>query len=117
MNVLYDLKSDPHEMNNLLGKNPDKEKHRRQVDHFHLGGVRGACLGLLLGTLAESIDQCELITVDLPAAAECRWLTTNLGSDESSNGRDPLYCDDHNRNRNTARSCQPSWISSAVLPF
>jgi len=30
MNVLYDLKRDPHEMNNLLGRNPDKKRHAAQ---------------------------------------------------------------------------------------
>ena len=45
MNVLYDLKSDPHEMNNLLGKNPDKEKHRKQAEYMK---------GLLLEWLKKS---------------------------------------------------------------
>jgi arylsulfatase A-like enzyme len=27
MNVLYDLKNDPHEMNNLLGRNPDRRRY------------------------------------------------------------------------------------------
>jgi len=30
MNVLYDLEDDPHEMNNLLGRNPDEKKHAAQ---------------------------------------------------------------------------------------
>jgi arylsulfatase A-like enzyme len=30
MNVLYDLENDPYEMNNLLGKNPDREKYLDQ---------------------------------------------------------------------------------------
>ena len=34
MNVLYDLKNDPHEMNNLLGKNPQAEKHRAQAEQM-----------------------------------------------------------------------------------
>lgn len=29
-NVLYDLEKDPHEMNNLLGKNPDRQRYVRQ---------------------------------------------------------------------------------------
>lgn len=32
MNVLYDLKNDPFEMDNLLGKNPDAENHRKQAE-------------------------------------------------------------------------------------
>lgn len=34
MNVLYDLKNDPLEMNNLIGKNPDKEKSRKQAEYM-----------------------------------------------------------------------------------
>ncbi len=34
MNVLYDLKKDPHEMNNLLGKNPKAKKHRKQAEYM-----------------------------------------------------------------------------------
>ncbi len=30
MNVLYDLKNDPYEMNNLLGKNPDRQRYVKQ---------------------------------------------------------------------------------------
>lgn len=32
INSLYDLKSDPYEMKNLLGNNPDKEKYLNQVE-------------------------------------------------------------------------------------
>jgi len=34
MNVLYDLKNDPHEMNNLLGKNPKAEESRKQAEYM-----------------------------------------------------------------------------------
>lgn len=34
MNVLYDLKNDPHEMNNLLGKKPKAEKCRKQAEYM-----------------------------------------------------------------------------------
>ena len=34
MNVLYDLKNDPLEMNNLLGKNPKAEKSRKQAEYM-----------------------------------------------------------------------------------
>jgi len=30
MNVLYDMDNDPHEMNNLLGKNPDRKNYEKQ---------------------------------------------------------------------------------------
>jgi arylsulfatase A-like enzyme len=30
MNVLYDLENDPHEVNNLLGKNPDRQRYVQQ---------------------------------------------------------------------------------------
>ena len=32
MNVLYDLKNDPYEMNNLLGNNAKAEKSRKQAE-------------------------------------------------------------------------------------
>jgi len=32
INVLYDLNTDPHEMNNLLGTNPDKEKYKNKAE-------------------------------------------------------------------------------------
>ncbi len=58
MNVLYDLENDPHEVNNLLGKNPDRERHvqqgeamralliewLRQVDSPHLEEVRSRAI-------------------------------------------------------------------------
>ncbi len=31
VDALYDLRTDPHEMNNLIGKNPDKAKHVKQA--------------------------------------------------------------------------------------
>jgi len=31
LDALYDLQTDPNEMNNLIGRNPDKEKHRPEV--------------------------------------------------------------------------------------
>jgi len=34
MNVLYDLENDPHEMNNLLGKNPKAGQYRKQAEHM-----------------------------------------------------------------------------------
>ncbi len=34
MNVLYDLKNDPYEMNNLLGNNPKAEKSRKQAEYM-----------------------------------------------------------------------------------
>lgn len=34
MNVLYDLKNDPYEMNNLLGKNPKAEEFRKQAEYM-----------------------------------------------------------------------------------
>jgi len=34
MNVLYDLESDPHEMNNLLGKNPDRKRYLQQGERM-----------------------------------------------------------------------------------
>jgi arylsulfatase A-like enzyme len=34
MNVLYDLKNDPHEMSNLLGKNPKASNYRKQAEYM-----------------------------------------------------------------------------------
>lgn len=34
MNVLYNLKDDPYEMNNLLGKNPKAGKYRKQAEYM-----------------------------------------------------------------------------------
>jgi len=34
INVLYNLKDDPHEMNNLLGSNPDKGKYREKAEEL-----------------------------------------------------------------------------------
>ncbi|HWS00857.1 MAG TPA: sulfatase-like hydrolase/transferase [Prolixibacteraceae bacterium] len=34
INVLYNLKDDPHEMNNLLGNNPDKEKYNAKAEEL-----------------------------------------------------------------------------------
>ena len=32
VNALYDLETDPHEMNNLIGKNPNRKKHLPQAE-------------------------------------------------------------------------------------
>jgi arylsulfatase A-like enzyme len=34
INALYDLNSDPHEMNNLLGSNPDSERYREKAEEL-----------------------------------------------------------------------------------
>jgi arylsulfatase A-like enzyme len=34
LNAMYNLKEDPHEMNNLLGKNPDKEKYAAKAEEL-----------------------------------------------------------------------------------
>lgn len=34
INALYDLNTDPHEMNNLIGKNPDREKYKDKIDEL-----------------------------------------------------------------------------------
>ena len=34
LNALYDLKNDPHEVNNLIGCNPDWEKHRGEAERL-----------------------------------------------------------------------------------
>ena len=31
---MYDLQNDPHELNNLLGNNPDWEKHRGEAERL-----------------------------------------------------------------------------------
>jgi hypothetical protein len=31
LDALYDLKSDPQELNNLIGRNPDKEQYRAEA--------------------------------------------------------------------------------------
>ena len=34
MNVLYDLENDPHEVNNLLGVNPDRQRYLQQGERM-----------------------------------------------------------------------------------
>mgnify|MGYP005851610583 CR=1 FL=1 len=34
INALYDLKTDPHEMNNLIGKNPQRKKYRQKTEEL-----------------------------------------------------------------------------------
>jgi len=34
VNVLYNLKDDPHEMNNLIGKNPERQKYARRAEEM-----------------------------------------------------------------------------------
>ncbi|TNJ44900.1 sulfatase-like hydrolase/transferase [Tamlana fucoidanivorans] len=34
INAMYDLNTDPHEMNNLIGNNPDKAKYREKVEEL-----------------------------------------------------------------------------------
>jgi arylsulfatase A-like enzyme len=34
LDALYDLKNDPQELNNLIGRNPDREKHRAEAMHM-----------------------------------------------------------------------------------
>jgi hypothetical protein len=34
LDALYDLKDDPQEMNNLVGRNPDREKHRADAERM-----------------------------------------------------------------------------------
>jgi arylsulfatase A-like enzyme len=52
MNVLYDLKNDPHEMNNLLGKNPEKEKYRKQAEY-----MKGLLIEWLEKTNSPHLDE------------------------------------------------------------
>ncbi len=35
INAMYDLNTDPHEMNNLLGNNPERKKYEKQVEALH----------------------------------------------------------------------------------
>jgi hypothetical protein len=32
LNAMYNLNEDPHEMNNLLGKNPERQKFEKQAE-------------------------------------------------------------------------------------
>lgn len=34
LDALYDLKNDPHELTNLLGRNPDREKYRAEAERL-----------------------------------------------------------------------------------
>lgn len=34
LDALYDLKSDPEEVNNLIGKNPEREKYRAEAERM-----------------------------------------------------------------------------------
>ena len=34
LNVLYHLNEDPHEMNNLLGNNPDRRKYKKKAEEL-----------------------------------------------------------------------------------
>jgi hypothetical protein len=34
LDALYDLQADPQEMTNLIGRNPDREKHRAQAERM-----------------------------------------------------------------------------------
>jgi hypothetical protein len=34
LDALYDLQSDPEEVNNLIGGNPDREKHRPEAERM-----------------------------------------------------------------------------------
>jgi hypothetical protein len=63
INVLYNLKEDPYEMNNLLGKNPDRNKYEAKANELkndllswlkqhksaHYDGVKNR--NLMLGSL------------------------------------------------------------------
>ena len=59
LDAMYDLDNDPHEVNNLLGMNPDAPRHAKQAEHLkdlmlswledvnypHIDGVRARELG------------------------------------------------------------------------
>jgi arylsulfatase A-like enzyme len=59
LDAMYDLDNDPHEMNNLLGLNPDAPQHAGQAEHLkslmlswladvdypHIDGIQARVLG------------------------------------------------------------------------
>ena len=40
VDALYNMKDDPHEMTNLIGKNPDRERYARQAEKMKARLVR-----------------------------------------------------------------------------
>ena len=52
LDALYDLKQDPNELNNLLGRNPSREKYRAQAQR-----LKGLLVAWLARTKSPNLDQ------------------------------------------------------------
>ena len=64
LDALYDLQSDPDEMNNLIGGNPDREKHRQEV--ARLKGRLCDWLTQVKSPLLDGVRARPLLTVSHP---------------------------------------------------
>jgi len=108
LNALYDLNTDPHEMNNLIGNNPDAEDHKAKAEDLrgyllewldknnskHYGGVQARVLvgeqiishaSYFRQEVPETMDPGEKITVSITMrnTGESTWTDTDnykLGS-------------------------------------
>jgi len=108
LNALYDLNTDPHEMNNLIGNNPDAEDYKAKAEELrgyllewleknnsnHYGGVQARVLvgeqivshaSYLRQEVPETMDPGEKITVSITMrnTGESTWTDTDnymLGS-------------------------------------
>ncbi|MEY2881553.1 MAG: hypothetical protein RLZZ15_3933, partial [Verrucomicrobiota bacterium] len=55
LDALYDLQTDPHELNNLIGRNPDREKSRAEA--ARMKGLLVDWLARVKSPLLESVRQ------------------------------------------------------------